>query len=225
MVEKSSPIVFRQCHRDDWPGILDICYKTGFMGEDLTGSERFKDRKLFGYLFCLYYVRFEADHCFVALDKDNDGKIVGYILGSGDTQKYQKKFFRKMFPFFIPRLFLYSWWRYPESYRQVMQWRKLTGSEDQKEIQRTYPAHLHINILPQYQRRGIGRSLMRLFESRMKSLGIQGIHLITTNYNTRALPFYRQHGYSVLLQKNEIFWSGIHDCKKTIFGKKLVLQS
>ena len=75
-------VIIRKCRKSDAKDIMHVCYKTGYMGEDVT--DYFKDKKLFGLLFCLYYPKYATEYCFVAVDK---GRVVGYILGHPDTER------------------------------------------------------------------------------------------------------------------------------------------
>lgn len=72
-------IEVRQCVKEDAKEVLDICYRTGYMGEDLMGKDIFNDKILFGYLFCDYYSKYEPRNCFIAMDIENGNRIVGYI--------------------------------------------------------------------------------------------------------------------------------------------------
>ncbi|MFX1535472.1 MAG: GNAT family N-acetyltransferase [Promethearchaeota archaeon] len=217
-----SDIQIRQCQKKDQSGILNICYRTGYMGEDLTGRNFFNDKILFGYLFCLYYPRYEPEHCFVAVDSKQDNKIVGYILGSDDSEKQGKLFRRKMIPKIALRLFFYTSWRFPESYRAVNSFRRADSQENKlNNLNEEFPAHLHIDILPEYQRKGVGSELIRIFEQHMTDLGVPGVHLGTSNYNEKAIPFYKKHGYRIIFEEEGIFWSDVENFKGIIFAKKL----
>jgi len=80
-------IEIRQIEEQDEKQIIDICYETG--GENL--KKIFPNPYLFGLLFCLYYVWYEKNNCFVAVD-NKTGRVVGYIISSLDTTEQRKKF-------------------------------------------------------------------------------------------------------------------------------------
>jgi len=61
-----------------------------------------------------------------------------------------------------------------------------------------YPAHLHINVLPEFQHSGIGTQLIRHFEDHLRCLGIRGVHLETSSRNHKAIPFYLKQGYAIV---------------------------
>ena len=110
-----SSIIIREYQKNDESSILDICYKTGFMGDDLTDTNRFNDKTLFGYLFCVYYTRYESQNAFVAVDTESD-KVIGYILGTENTLRQELNFIFRMGWRIFMRLFFYTSWRYPESF-------------------------------------------------------------------------------------------------------------
>jgi len=65
-------ISFRSLGAGDTPAIIEICYRTGYYGEDLTDTDRFNDKTLFGMLAALYYVTFEPENGYVAVDGKSD---------------------------------------------------------------------------------------------------------------------------------------------------------
>jgi ribosomal protein S18 acetylase RimI-like enzyme len=214
-------IKIRECSLDDLTAISDICYKTGFMGEDLTGSGRFNDRTLFSYLFCLYYPLYEIDNCFIAFDV-NKNKIIGYILGSRNTLEQEKRFMWKMVPKIALRMCTYTIFFYPGSFRAVLLFmRNLELKDIEKTVYMEYPAHLHMNILPEYQKRGVGSMLLDTFEDHMSDKKVSGIHIWTSNKNVKAVPFYSKHGYEIIYERENKVWNGIEEYKDVIFGKKI----
>ena len=117
------------------------------------------------------------------------------------------------------RAVLVSSWLYPESFRQVLAWAR-HNAHDSGRFNVDYPAHLHINVLPEYQRLGIGGRLMSLFMEDMEARGVAGVHLGTSNRNAKALPFYRKQGFEVLAEAPEAFWTGVEGHVTVVFGKK-----
>ncbi len=212
-------IKYQPNYRDS---VEDICYRTGYLGEDLTNKKVFEDRKLFSYLFCLYYLLYEKENCFIALDRDNN-KVAGYIIGTMDTVNQKKLLVKKMTLMIAARFFTVTLVKYNESFKTIINFifnwdLKL----EPKFISREYPAHLHINLDPDYQRCGIGSLLLEKFEEHVKASGVKGIHLKTTDKNIKAVPFYIKHGYSILYETNMKLWRDEKDYKSIIFGKKLI---
>jgi ribosomal protein S18 acetylase RimI-like enzyme len=219
-----SKILIRRYQDSDCGDVLNICYRTGYMGNDFEGTRKFDDSKLFGYFFCLHYLLYEKEHCFVAIDEDRDYKLVGYIIGTLDTKKQQTLFLRKML-FKISGRLVYAFFKYPETFRSVMNmlknrsWRLIPRS-----FYSNYPVHFHINILAEYQHKGIGSSLIAKFEDHIKKNGSMGIHLKTSNKNYSAIQFYYKNGYRKLFEFNDTLWKGVEDYKTIILIKNCSLE-
>ncbi len=202
--------------------VIDICWKTGYMGDD--AKPHFPDRYLFGLLFCLYYTDYEPENCFVAIDTNSD-KAVGYILSSLDSEIQEENFNKKIIPKIIFRMFSYSIWRYNQSFRIVWGWRKLQDDSalDKKTILSKYPSHLHIDVLDEYQRQGIGASLINNLENHLKVNGSKGVHLGTSSYNSKALPFYEKMGFELVYQGSEGsgMWPSARQARSIIYAKEI----
>jgi GNAT superfamily N-acetyltransferase len=212
-------IIIRKAEASDRHSIEEICYKTGYMGEDLSGLEKFNDKQLFASFFCVYYVLYECQHCFVAVDTE-ENKIEGYILGTPDTKAQHKKFAFAMGWRIALRILFISLWKHPESIKAIIHFAKgFDASFEDDFLYSQYPAHLHINILADYQKMGIGKRLIEAFEQHIRNLS-KGLHLVTSNKNSKAIPFYNKMGYKLLKEKERKLWKGIDDYKTLIFVKE-----
>jgi ribosomal protein S18 acetylase RimI-like enzyme len=203
----------------DRDNIITICYETGYMGESVRGH--FSDKLLFARLFSLYYVDYEPQNCYVA---DYLGRAVGYLVGSQDTLKQKEQFRKKMYSKVLQRALLYTSWRHPKDFKRLLKWAKMSVSEYDKEHQyiiQEYPAHLHIDILPDYHRLGIGKRLMEQFLTHLKEHKVKGVHLGTSSRNENAIPFYLGLGFKILRTRPEGLWEEIPDTYSYTFGMKL----
>ena len=61
-----------------------------------------------------------------------------------------------------------------------------------------YPAHLHIDLLPELQGQGWGRRLVDTLAARLRELGIEGVHLVAGAENAGAVAFYPRVGFTPL---------------------------
>ncbi|MBE2212416.1 MAG: GNAT family N-acetyltransferase, partial [Opitutaceae bacterium] len=61
-----------------------------------------------------------------------------------------------------------------------------------------YPAHLHIDLLPVLQGRGVGRRLMDAFLGALRVRGVPGVHLGVSTANPGAIAFYERLGFACL---------------------------
>ncbi len=206
-------------YRDD---IIQICWKTGYMGDD--AAPFFNDRYLFGLLFCLYYTDYEPENCFIAVCTKSD-KAVGYILSSLNSELQELRFKKRIVPRIIIRLFVFSIWRYHKSFRLVLGWRRQTEESeiDTQTLYLNYPAHLHIDVLEKFQRQGIGTKLVMQLEHYLKFKGIKGVHLGTSSYNSQALTFYKKMGYKIIYEGSEGsgMWPEAREARSIIFAKEL----
>jgi GNAT superfamily N-acetyltransferase len=64
-----------------------------------------------------------------------------------------------------------------------------------KDVLATYPAHLHIDILPEFQGKGYGKELIGALLEKVKAEGAQGVHLDMVKSNVGARRFYGRLGF------------------------------
>lgn len=136
-------------------------------------------------MFSTYYVRECWETCFVLAD-DND-KAVGYILCEPDYRRF-KKIFRKIDVPAITKLHIpsgFKSWFFPISY-------SFYG--------RKYPAHLHIDLLDDYQSKGYGAKMVQMLLDELKKRNIKGIMLIASAENYGAIRFYKRLGFEVVFK-------------------------
>ena len=218
---QNSPLSIRPFHKMDRSAIYDILYQTGYMGEDLTGRGLFDDKELFGDLFCRDYLRYETEGCLVALI---DGEIIGYLLGSADTARQERLFMQSGYVRARLRLELSTGRRYPETARtarRMLETIRNAAREPRTELYRKYPAHLHINVKPGWQRRGAGSRLLATFEEQMRGQEVAGIHIETSDRNHKAVPFYQRHGYHELQRERDSIWPDAPDAMAILLAKEL----
>jgi GNAT superfamily N-acetyltransferase len=82
------------------------------------------------------------------------------------------------------------------------------------DICQEYPAHLHINVAPQWRNHGLGAALVERFALWARLHSVEGIHVVTSS-TSRSVPFYGRLGFREL---RTFPWnSGISVC----MGRKL----
>jgi GNAT superfamily N-acetyltransferase len=59
-----------------------------------------------------------------------------------------------------------------------------------------WPAHLHINLLPEARGKGAGAALMRTWLDRLRTGGSPGVHLGMFAENHNAAGFFRSQGFT-----------------------------
>jgi ribosomal protein S18 acetylase RimI-like enzyme len=81
-------------------------------------------------------------------------------------------------------------------------------------VTQTAPRHAHlvqVAVLPEYQRRGVGRSLLHHSMSRLAALDFDTLSLIVSRSNHNALRMYQAMGFASVLSFPVFTWDR-HDC-------------
>ncbi len=180
----------RPYHPSDLFALYQICLKTGDSGKDATN--KYKDSEILGHFFAAPYAVLESDLCFVLTCS---GQPCGYILGTRDSQQFYERCEREWFPVLRER--------YPnpaddDASADAHIVRLIHRGHRVKEELRDYPAHLHIDILPEGQGQGMGRNLTDTFLSRLRELKVPAIHLEVGKANPGAIKFYERTGFQVI---------------------------
>lgn len=134
-------------------------------------------------VYCDYYIENEPENCFVAAD-END-RAIGYVICAEDFDKFKEIYINKYYPR-IKR------WEYR---RRKSALRSIIPHEKYKE---EYPAHLHIDVLPEYQRMGLGHKMTDALLEHLKKKEIKGIMLTTWIRNEKGRGFYDKYGFRLL---------------------------
>ena len=145
-------------------------------------------------VYCDYYIEKEPENCFVAVD-END-RAIGYIICAQD--------FDSFYPVFLSeyRTKIKKW----EFKRRKSALRSVIPHEKYKE---EYPAHLHIDVLPEYQRMGLGHKMTDALLAHLKAKGIKGVMLTTWIKNEKGRGFYDKYGFTLLAEMKNCAVYGI----------------
>jgi ribosomal protein S18 acetylase RimI-like enzyme len=164
----------RKYEPKDFDGVRFTCLNSE--GEEIKGN--------FGEFvlntFCDYYIEKEPENCFVL---DCDGKAVGYIICTKDYDRYKEIFDREYLP--LNKNLgddLYKWAE--------------ESTILQNKHKADYPAHLHIDILPEFHRQGWGGKLLNSLFAHLRSKGVKGVMLTTGTDNINAGNFYKKYGFT-----------------------------
>ncbi len=135
-------------------------------------------------IYSTYYARECCETSFVLAD-END-KAVGYILCEPDWKRY-RKIYRKID---VPEIWElkksagFEAWFFPVPYML---------------LSKRYPAHLHIDILPQYQGQGYGTKMLETLFKKLKENDVKGVMLMASGENDGAIRLYKRMGFEMLL--------------------------
>lgn len=194
-------IEIRQCTLADLPYIYEICWKTGDNGTPLDSA--FSDKFKMGHYYAAPYLHHDLGCCFAATEK---GIPKGYILGSADTVNYTKWFNSQWLPSVRKLYDLESQGEYGP--RETFLNECIKNDTVLHKSLYEFPAHLHINLLPELQGKGLGRKLMDTFFERCRKKGANRVHLGVSKVNTGALTFYRKMGMYPIYETESAFFLG-----------------
>ncbi|MEU0128100.1 GNAT family N-acetyltransferase [Streptomyces sp. NPDC006289] len=180
---------YRAADRED---LADICVRTADNGGD--ARHLYPDPWLMPALFAEPYAHLEPELAFV-LD-DGRGRAVGYVLGTADTRRFADAFRETWLPrvtdrFPEPR-------GEPESPTEAMTALLYRPERMVLPELHAHPAHLHIDLLPLWQRKGHGRQLMDTFLHALHRQGVPAVHLSVLTANTPARAFYDRLGFQAI---------------------------
>ncbi len=164
--------------------IARICLLTGADGGDAAG--RFSDDTALADVFALPYLH--GPSCF-AWVVDVGGTARGYVVAAADTPAFQQWFSNEWWPEREPLHAVTTEddaWLMPEAADPK---RCLSAAVEE------YPAHLHIDLLPELQGAGWGRRLIDTLMAQLAEQGIDGVHLVVPSANKSALAFYPKVGF------------------------------
>ena len=132
-------------------------------------------RKAFHWLWLGRYLTLEPEHAFLAVTSSageaSSGRVCGYLVGSIDDPAVRSEF------------------------------ETLAYFQDFKQLTQRFPAHLHINLAPDWRGHGIGACLIAEFETHARALGCPGLHVVT-GAGMRNIGFYSRLGFAHVATSN-----------------------
>ncbi|MDQ1582343.1 MAG: hypothetical protein QOF36_397 [Microbacteriaceae bacterium] len=169
----------RPYRRSDRDQLYDICVRTASAGDDMTGVYSRDD--LMPDLYTGPYCDLEPELAFVL---DEGGTAVGYIIATADTRAFVERWRDEWLPAFAERHPL------TPDVTEAEKNQILRGLHPEQmlipEVDE-YPAHLHIDLLPQARGFGHGRALLQTLRSALAASGVMRMHLSMDPANrTRA---------------------------------------
>lgn len=193
-----SGLSIRAVRPEESGDLFEICLKTADSGTDATAL--YSDPRLPGYIWAAPYGALEPDFAFVLATPQGP---VGYVVGAPDTAAFAQQLET-------------DWW--PQVRRDI------AGINAQRPLdaaalayiahpqphpawlQNDYPAHLHINVLPEAQSSGWGRRMIETELTALKARGIRGVHLGVSPTNDRAKGFYRHIGFDDISRDGKVLF-------------------
>jgi ribosomal protein S18 acetylase RimI-like enzyme len=181
----------RRFRPGDEPALATVCLLTAAEGADATGQ--LDDDELWAQIFVLPYVAHDPELTFVV--ETDDGRVAGYVVATADTVAFEAWFAESWWPRLAGR------WPRPLAVMTaqdgLLRYAYARG-EHPSPYGGTYPAHLHIDLLPELQRQGWGSRLVETLVAQLREAGVSGLHLAAHEANAGALAFYERLGFTRL---------------------------
>jgi ribosomal protein S18 acetylase RimI-like enzyme len=169
-----------------------ICVRTADSGGDATGQ--LSDDDIWPAIFAWPYAARHPELCFVV--ETDDGRVAGYIVGTPDSDAFDRWFADEWWPRFAER------WPRPADETTtegaILAGAYAHGTAPNAGQAAGFPAHLHIDLLPELQGQGFGRRLIQTFTDALRAQGVPGVHLVASVDNVGAAAFYPRVGFSPL---------------------------
>jgi ribosomal protein S18 acetylase RimI-like enzyme len=186
----------RPFRHGDENDIADICLRTGDSGADASGM--YRSPGLLADIFALPYVARHPDCAFVierTASSTVNERVVGYVVCAPDTEAFE-------------RWFRTEWWPPRRDHHidaaedavkdaVMLRYAAEVGARSVK-FTDTYPAHLHIDLLPEAQGMGWGRKLIDALIVELRQRGVPGLQLTAGARNSAAIAFYEHIGLTQL---------------------------
>lgn len=186
---------------DDLDALYAICLATGDAGRDASALH--SDPQLVGHIYSAPYGVLEPDNVFVAED---DHGVAGYVVGTHDSAAFAAKLER-------------DWW--PALRRRYAGRRDMTEADQRRidaimqpqeqpvELVGTYPAHIHMNLLPRLRGQRVGSRLLDMWIEQARSAGVRGIHLGASASNEGGIAFWTRSGFVPQHRTSGALWFGM----------------
>jgi GNAT superfamily N-acetyltransferase len=163
-----------------------------------------------GHIYAAPYALLEPQLALVV--EDGEG-VAGFAVGATDTTAWEQRLERDWWPalrerYAMPEEADVSRWT-PDQRRAFMIHRP---TPTPAVVALSYPAHLHMNLLPRLQRRGIGATLLDRWTIIARARGTNAIHVAINRANTGGAEFWRKMGFADLADKGlpegRTIWKG-----------------
>jgi ribosomal protein S18 acetylase RimI-like enzyme len=193
------PFQLRPPQAGDRAGAYAVCLKTGNFGQDGEPFYR-DDPEALGRVFVGPYLDYEPE---LARILEDDQGICGYVLAAMDSHAFYARYEAEWRPE-LCRAYPAPTGD-PGGWNRVQQIHHVYHHPDYfcPEPYDQYPSHVHIDLLPRAQGRGLGRAMMAEVLGLLRQRGSPGAHLGVSLPNIPAQGFYRKLGFQPLIQVGE----------------------
>jgi protein O-GlcNAcase/histone acetyltransferase len=190
----TATFTIRPARPEDELAAYRVCLETGADGRDGTAYYR-DDPDALPRIFVGPYFAFAPDLAWVV--EDDEG-VCGYCLGAADSEAFYDCYERQWRPDLTARFPAPT--GAPATWTRAQQIHHLYHHPDHliPGPPGHFPAHVHIDLLPRAQGKGLGTRMMTVALDKLRRRGLPGVHLGVGTVNARAQAFYRKLGFAEL---------------------------
>ncbi|KAH7410477.1 GCN5-related N-acetyltransferase-like protein [Phaeosphaeria sp. MPI-PUGE-AT-0046c] len=188
----------------DFEGGLDVYFKT------VNSALNYEPTCTIGsYLWYMPYVALSPSTCLVLSTDSPTSRVVGYIIGTSSTSSFVTRWRSEFVPTIDSAIVPPPNTPCSDPAMQtddVKNFRAAVYNADcsmllpYPEVLAKYPAHVHIDILPEFQGKGYGRKLVEAWCEKVREEGATGVHLDMVKDNVGGRKFYEKVGFGVCEQ-------------------------
>jgi len=183
--------------------LLKIAADTAFFGDSVENF--MENRRLFCDIFYQYYLNFQSQNCFVAIENQT---MIGFIVGCLDSRLQTYQWLYSILPRILKNALLRKYKIGPltRDFLHQLLLSRLTEKKNKVDLS-LYPAHLHINVDSNCRGRGVGKELLETYLDHLSQENIPGVYLNTTDQNISACKLYERMGFQLLSAHSTRLWS------------------
>jgi GNAT superfamily N-acetyltransferase len=186
----------------DLEALYAISLATGFEGGD--ASHLYDDPRLMGHIYSAPYALLEPDLALVTEDREG---VAGFVVGTVDTVAWEWKLEREWWPslrrrYAAPPADAMASWTADQRRAFMIHHPTLTPSV----VATQYPAHLHLNLLPRLQGRGVGKRLFNDWCVLAVGQGARSFHVAINRANAGGVAFWRKQDFAELADDGLATW-------------------
>lgn len=180
----------------DLDAAYTICHKVGNKG---AGPD--DDPGIIGHVYVGPYAKLAPELAYVA--EDDEG-VCGYILGALDSKRHFERYVDEWLPVICalhaePTGEEDGWSRTEQILSELHNPEFFAPPQLAK-----YPSHLHIDLLPRAQGKGLGTRMISHMIERLQELGSRGVHLEMEADNRDAQRFFKRNGFREIARVDDI---------------------
>lgn len=207
MASRLEQATVRPYRQADRAAVMRLAADSAAFGEPVEAF--LEDRRLFCDAIYRYYLDYEPEHAWVAAV---ELEVVGFLAGCTDEARRARCLATRILPGLAWGLLRGGYRVGRRTTRYALHALAAVIRREFPTVDLTqYPAHLHINVDAAWRGRGAGRRLIETYLEQLRSLGVPGVHLRTTNLNIAAVALYTRIGFRLLAARPTRLWRHVTD--------------